>query len=162
MCAPFVSESVEARLGVSGPPNWSYGQLWAATWMLGIKDGRAARALNHWAISPGPWGGLSTMTSGLHTPRNAPPTMGWSLPNWSVIEKKPYSCTSCGISSIVCPSSLMTLACVKLTHKTSQYTPLQSGINIPAPSYLHWWYLPSSVLLYTHIFSTFFLSMYFR
>ena len=35
--------------------NWSYRQLWAAMWVLGMEpgpSGRAASALNHWAISP--------------------------------------------------------------------------------------------------------------
>ena len=37
--------------------NWSYRQLWAGTWMLGIEPRsfrRAASALNLWAISPVP------------------------------------------------------------------------------------------------------------
>ena len=37
------------------PWNWSYRQLWVAMWMLGIESrfsGRAACALNYWAISP--------------------------------------------------------------------------------------------------------------
>ena len=37
--------------------NWSYRQVWAAIWVLGLEpgsSGRAASALNHWAISPAP------------------------------------------------------------------------------------------------------------
>ena len=43
--------------GCQIPWNWNYRQLWAATWVLGIEPrsfGRAATALNCWAVSPAP------------------------------------------------------------------------------------------------------------
>ena len=43
--------------GIGFPWNWSYRQLWATMWVLGIKprsSERAVRAPNSWAISPAP------------------------------------------------------------------------------------------------------------
>ena len=43
--------------GCQLPWSWSYRQLWTTMWLLGIElrtSGRAASALNRWAISPAP------------------------------------------------------------------------------------------------------------
>jgi hypothetical protein len=52
------------------------------------------------------------------SPGMATPTIG----RWSLIEKMPYSWISWGFSSRVAPFFVITLVCVKLTHKASQYT----------------------------------------
>jgi hypothetical protein len=44
-----------------------------------------------------------------NSPGIAPPTMGWAVSHWSQSERMPYSWIS-----------LMSLACIKLTHTTSQ------------------------------------------
>lgn len=44
----------EARRGCCILWNWSYRQLSAAMWMLGMSSGRGASALNCGAISPAP------------------------------------------------------------------------------------------------------------
>jgi hypothetical protein len=50
-----------------------------------------------------------------------PPTVDWVFPHWSLTKKK---CLTSGshrsISPIEAPFSLMSIACVMLTHKTSQ------------------------------------------
>jgi hypothetical protein len=46
--------------------------------------------------------------------------VGWGGPSSPFDEQMPYSWISRGIPSVEAPSSLMTLACVKLTHKPSQ------------------------------------------
>jgi hypothetical protein len=54
------------------------------------------------------------------SPGMAPPTMGWALPTWSLIEKMPYSWISqrhfLKGGSFLCDNS----SYVKMTHKTSQ------------------------------------------
>ena len=50
----FLTACISVK-GYRIPWNWSYRQLWAAMWMLGIEpwsSGRAASALSCWAISP--------------------------------------------------------------------------------------------------------------
>jgi len=54
-------------------------------------------------------------------PGTAAPTIGWTLPYQSLIEKMPYSWSHGGISETEAPFSVTTPACVKLTHTTSQY-----------------------------------------
>jgi hypothetical protein len=54
------------------------------------------------------------------SPGMAPPTMGWELHHWSLIDKMLYSLILWRHFSTEDPSSLMTRACVKLTHKTSE------------------------------------------
>jgi hypothetical protein len=48
--------------------------------------------------------------------------LGSLLLPWPLIEKMPYSWMSGGISLREAPFSVITPACVKLTHKTSQYS----------------------------------------
>ena len=53
---------IEARRGCWIPWKWSYKWLCAVTWVLRTEpgsSGRAASALNHWAISPAPLGQIS-------------------------------------------------------------------------------------------------------
>jgi hypothetical protein len=54
LCAPGALRGQKRPSG--SPQNWSYQRLWASTWVLGTElrsSGGAARALNHWTISPG-------------------------------------------------------------------------------------------------------------
>ena len=60
-----------------------------------------------------------------YQPRNGTIHNGPSHP-WSLIEKIPYSWISWRHSSREAPFSLITPACVKLIHKTSQYTGLKN------------------------------------
>jgi hypothetical protein len=46
----------------------------------------------------------------------------WALPHWSLIEKIHYSCILWRHFLTGSPFSVITAACVKLTHKTSQYS----------------------------------------
>ena len=55
VCAPHVClVPAEVRRGHWIPWIWSYEQLWAATWMLGIRPLQSDSALNHWAIPAAP------------------------------------------------------------------------------------------------------------
>jgi len=65
------------------------------------------------------------------SPGMAPPIMGWVLPLWPLVEKMPYSWVSWRHFHNWGSFSVITPACVKLTHKTSQYT----YIHI----YIHTW-----------------------
>jgi len=56
------------------------------------------------------------------TPGMALPTMGWVLPPWLLVEKMLYSWVSWRHFHNWDLFSVITPACVKLTHKTSQYT----------------------------------------
>jgi len=58
------------------------------------------------------------------SPGTAPPTMVWALPPWPLIEKMSYSWVSWRHFHNWGFFSVMTPACVKLTHKTSQYSAL--------------------------------------
>lgn len=70
--------------------------------------------------------GLHSMVCTLHllikpSPGIVPPTMVWDLPTDHQMRKRLTVGSHGGISSVVAPFSLMTLGCIKLTHKTSQY-----------------------------------------
>jgi hypothetical protein len=60
-------------------------------------------------------------------PGMAPPTMGWALP---ALWKSLIAGSHGGISSREAPFSVITPACVKLTHKTSQYTFFMGRCNV--------------------------------
>ena len=57
-CVPHIClVSLEVKRGCQVPWNWTYRQLCAAIWVLGMEarsSGRAASALNCWVISPVP------------------------------------------------------------------------------------------------------------
>jgi hypothetical protein len=61
--------------------------------------------------------------------RQGTATIGWVLPHESLLRKCPTAGSHGGTSSTKVPFSLMTLACVKFTHKVRQYNTLLISVT---------------------------------